>query len=80
MGIDSAVRAISAPIATKKVAVVGGDPEGLKVAVTAAELAMGFKNPSAAHSLRLHRSDTPLELPMRFNATDVTGAAPYLYL
>jgi len=52
MGIDSAVRAISAPIAKKKDAVIDGGPEGLKVAVTAAELVMEFKNPSAAHFLR----------------------------
>lgn len=37
MGIDSAVRAIDAPIAKKKVAVIGGGPAGLKAAVTAAE-------------------------------------------
>ncbi|MBN1626905.1 MAG: FAD-dependent oxidoreductase [Deltaproteobacteria bacterium] len=37
MGIDSAVRAIDAPTAIKKVAVIGGGPAGLKAAVTAAE-------------------------------------------
>jgi len=37
MGIDSAVRAISAPAVKKKVAVIGGGPAGLKSAITASE-------------------------------------------
>jgi NADPH-dependent 2,4-dienoyl-CoA reductase/sulfur reductase-like enzyme len=37
LGIDTAVRMIDAPSVTKKVAVIGGGPAGMKAAMTAAE-------------------------------------------
>jgi 2,4-dienoyl-CoA reductase-like NADH-dependent reductase (Old Yellow Enzyme family)/thioredoxin reductase len=37
LGIDSAVRLIDAPVVSKKVAVIGGGPAGMKAAITAAE-------------------------------------------
>jgi len=43
VGIDSAVRIIEAPTVTKKVAVIGGGPAGMKAAVIAAEEDTGLR-------------------------------------
>jgi 2,4-dienoyl-CoA reductase-like NADH-dependent reductase (Old Yellow Enzyme family)/thioredoxin reductase len=37
LGIESAVKALDAPVTPKKVAVIGGGPAGMKAAITAAE-------------------------------------------
>jgi 2,4-dienoyl-CoA reductase-like NADH-dependent reductase (Old Yellow Enzyme family)/thioredoxin reductase len=68
VGIDSAVRLIEAPAVSKKVAVVGGGPAGMKAALTAAERGHKvtlYEKSDTLGGLARHADYSPFKWPLR---------------
>jgi 2,4-dienoyl-CoA reductase-like NADH-dependent reductase (Old Yellow Enzyme family)/thioredoxin reductase len=68
VGIDSAVRLIDAPAVSKKVAVVGGGPAGMKAALTAAERGHKvtlYEKGDVLGGLTRHADYSPFKWPLK---------------
>jgi 2,4-dienoyl-CoA reductase-like NADH-dependent reductase (Old Yellow Enzyme family)/thioredoxin reductase len=68
VGIDSAARIIDAPAVSKKVAVIGGGPAGMKAALTAAERGHKvtlYEKSEALGGLTRHADYSPFKWPLK---------------